>query len=85
MPTSPEFQRLHRRAGIERFAGLPPRFERSEPGWLFRRRGYGPAIRVSDGVIFPRLDGHDGSASHALLGLFGCQIPEGRVHAVSIN
>lgn len=48
MQTSAQFRRLHRRAGIDRFAGLPPQFERSERGWLFRRYGHGPAIRVSD-------------------------------------
>jgi hypothetical protein len=49
MQTSAQFRRLHRRAGIDRFAGLPPQFERSDRGWLFRRHGHGPAIRVSDG------------------------------------
>lgn len=48
MQTSAQFRRLHRRAGIDRFAGLPPQFERSDRGWLFRRYGHGPAIRVSD-------------------------------------
>ncbi|HXH16424.1 MAG TPA: hypothetical protein VNJ10_09870 [Sphingomonas sp.] len=48
MPTSSQFRRLHRRAGIDRFAGLPPQFERIDNGWAFRRYGYGPAIRVSD-------------------------------------
>ncbi|TXC71053.1 NAD(P)(+) transhydrogenase (Re/Si-specific) subunit beta [Sphingomonas ginsenosidivorax] len=48
MPTSSEFRRLHRRAGIDRFAGLPPQFERVDRDWLFRRYGHGPAIRVSD-------------------------------------
>lgn len=48
MTTSSEFRRLHRRAGIDRVAGLPPQFERLERDWLFRRHGHGPAIRVSD-------------------------------------
>lgn len=48
MQTSAQFRRLHRRAGIDRFAGMPPQFERSDRGWLFRRHGHGPAIRVSD-------------------------------------
>ncbi|RZF65098.1 hypothetical protein EWE75_06880 [Sphingomonas populi] len=48
MQTSAQFRRLHRHAGIDRFAGLPPQFERSDRGWLFRRYGHGPAIRVSD-------------------------------------
>ncbi|MCP3733458.1 hypothetical protein M9979_00975 [Sphingomonas sp. RP10(2022)] len=48
MPTTPAFRRFHRRAGIDRFAGLPPQFERTDHGWWFRRYGHGPAIAVSD-------------------------------------
>jgi hypothetical protein len=48
MPTSSQFRRLHRRAGIDRFAGLPPQFERSGNDWLFRQHGYGPAIKIGD-------------------------------------
>lgn len=35
-------------------------------------------------MIFLRLHGHLGLACHALLGLFGGEIPGGRVHAVPI-
>lgn len=49
MPTSPQFRRVSRRAGIDRVAGLPQQFARTDRGdWLFRRYGYGPAIPVSD-------------------------------------
>lgn len=43
-----------------------------EPVWLWRP------------VIIPRLDGHAGLAGHALFGLLGREIAEGRVHAVSV-
>lgn len=48
MQTSAQFRRFHRRAGIDRCAGLPPQFERTDHGFLFRRYGHGPAICVSD-------------------------------------
>ena len=35
------------RNAIDRLAGLPPPFTWSEDGWLFRRRGHGPAVRVT--------------------------------------
>ncbi len=48
MPTSSQFRRLHGHVGIDRFAGLPPQFERTDGRWRFRRYGHGPAIPVSD-------------------------------------
>jgi hypothetical protein len=48
MPFTAERNRIGRRLGIDQFAGLPPQFERTNPGWHFRRHGHGPAIRVSD-------------------------------------
>ncbi|QNE32354.1 hypothetical protein F1C10_10625 [Sphingomonas sp. NBWT7] len=48
MTTASRSHRLHRRAGIDRVAALPPQFERVGDTWFFRRRGHGPAIRVSD-------------------------------------
>jgi len=42
------------------------------------------AERVGRLVIFLRFGGHSRLAGHALLGLFGCDIPDGRVHAVTI-
>lgn len=48
MTTASRSHRLHRRAGIDRVAALPPQFERVGNTWFFRRRGHGPAIRVSD-------------------------------------
>lgn len=35
-------------------------------------------------VIFPRFSGHSGLTGHALLGLFGGKVPDGRVHAMAV-
>ena len=73
-------------AGNSRYL-LPSRYDADAPmsRATFNRVTYSVVERAkTEGLIFPRWHGHLGLAHHALLGLFGGEIPEGRVHAVPI-
>lgn len=48
MPFRLDYRSAHRRIGIDRIAGLPPQFEGTRDGWLFRRHGHGPALPLSE-------------------------------------